>query len=211
MTESVGNNQEAPDERKPAKKVISGEAKQKKRGLGKKIAETFTGDDLQTVGAFLTFEIILPELKRLMADVVIQGVERKFFGESGRTSALRGSSTSQPLRVRNSSYIPYNRAFKPGGSEIQSNSSLSSRARATHDFGEIILADRADAQAVIDNLDERIAQYGTATVADLYDSVDITSDFTDNKWGWDRKNWNAGISRISAGFRVDLPRPIPLD
>lgn len=207
----VRDNEDAPksDDRKPVEKIISGAVIERKKSLGEKIAETFKGDDMQSVGSYILFDVILPETKSLIANAATQSIERMFFGESG------GRRSSAPLRTRNtgsgSGYNAYNRYYQPGGSEAQqSPSNMSSRARATHDFREIILETRAEAQDVLDGLDERIDQYGTVTVADLYDLVGISSDFTDNKWGW-RTLQNSGISRMRNGFRVDLPRTVSLD
>ena len=47
-------------------------------------------------------------------------------------------------------------------------------------------------------------------MADLYDMVNITGDYTDTKWGWyDLRG--AGVERIRSGYLLDLPRPVPLD
>src|SRR5881397_866079 len=71
-------------------KVISGEAQLRKKTLGKKIAETFTVDDINSVGSSILFEVIIPEAKSLIVNAATQGIERIFFGASRRISSGSG-------------------------------------------------------------------------------------------------------------------------
>ena len=87
---------------------------------------------------------------------------------------------------------------------------MSRRARGSHDFADIILATRVEAEEVIDKLFSLVSQYEQATVGDLYEMLGVERSFTDEKWGWDDLR-GAGVSRISSGYLLDLPRPIPLD
>ena len=87
---------------------------------------------------------------------------------------------------------------------------MSRRARASHDFDEIILASRVEAEEVIDRLFDLVSRYESATVADLYEMVGVTGNFTDDKWGWTNIR-GAGVTRVRNGFLLDLPRPEPLD
>lgn len=87
---------------------------------------------------------------------------------------------------------------------------MSRQARSRHDFDEVVLTSRTEAEEVIDRLFEVVSRYGTATVADLYELVGITGTHTDNKWGWTDLR-GAGVSRVRGGYLLDLPEPQPLD
>jgi hypothetical protein len=87
---------------------------------------------------------------------------------------------------------------------------MSQRGRAKHDFDEIVLDQRAEAEEVIDRLYDVVSRYEQATVADLYDLVGLSSTHTDHKWGWTDLR-GAGVSRIRDGYLLDLPDPEPLD
>ena len=87
---------------------------------------------------------------------------------------------------------------------------ISRRARASHDFDEVILQSRAEAEEVIDNLYEVVSQYGAASVADLYQLVGITASHQDTKWGWTELR-GTGVSKVRHGYLLDLPQPVPLD
>jgi hypothetical protein len=83
-------------------------------------------------------------------------------------------------------------------------------ARRNHDFDEIVLATRAEANEVIDRLFDLISKYEQATVSDLYDLVGLEAKFTDEKWGW-RDMRGVQAVRVGGGYLLDLPRPEQLD
>lgn len=185
------------EERKPLDKVISGEVVRRKKGFGAKIKETFTGDDPNSVGSYVFFEVVVPAIKATLSDAVSQGVERMLFGtSSGRSSANRSGGTS---------YTPYNRMSRPSReSERPSGREVSSRSRATHNFDEIILDSRGEAEEVLDRLTDLIRNFGVASVSDLYDLVGISKDYTDDNWGWTNLR-EARVRRIREGCLLELP------
>lgn len=87
---------------------------------------------------------------------------------------------------------------------------MSRQARAAHDFDEIVLETRGDAEIVIEKLRDTLAQYDVVTVADLYDLVGITGSFTDNKWGWYNLR-DARVSPVRGGYLLDLPGTTAID
>jgi hypothetical protein len=72
------------------------------------------------------------------------------------------------------------------------------------------LATRVEAEEVIDRLFDVVSRYETATVADLYEMVGVTGNYTDDKWGWTDLR-GASVQRVRNGYLLDLPRPEPLD
>lgn len=204
MTDQV-NSESAPTERKPVKKVINGEIIQRKPSLGRKLAETFTGEEAQGVGSYVIRGVILPSVKSMIVEAGTQALERIFLGEAATRRS--NSPLMSPNRARTSNYNSYNRYF---GSESQSKPVAQERSRPSYEVMDIIVASRPDAQEIIDTLMSILQQYPTVSVAELYEAVGQTSRFTDNNWGWDREHFQCGISRVREGFRVDLPRPISI-
>lgn len=205
-TSNYGNlpgNSKKEKAEKPEKleKIIAGEVVQRKKNLGKRIAETFTGDDSKTVGSYLLFEVILPAAKQLISDAASQGVERLLFGDGGRggsSGARRG-------------YTPYNRYGT--GSNAGSRPTTTTKTpnpRAVHNFDDIVLDNRGAAEEVIDALNELVTNYDVATVADLYELVGITGSYTDDKWGWSSMV-GARVERVRDGYLINLPRTMALD
>lgn len=199
----VAEKKEEPTEKKKVEKVIEGEVIKRKKPLRRKLAETFTGEDMQSVGNYILFEVIIPASKTMISDAVSQGVERTLFGETIRRSP---GAASRPQQRHTS----YHKMYSPNDDRVAGPRQMSSRAKATHDFDEVILPNRGDAEAVLEGLDLLIAEYDVATVADLYELVDITGSFQDDKWGWSDIR-GASVTRVSQGYLLNLPRPIALD
>jgi hypothetical protein len=195
-----------PDEPKKIERVVEGAVVRRKKPLGKRIQETFIGSDMKSVGQYVTFEVLLPAMKDTIADITSQGVERMLFGEARSTSRRTG------VRPGGSGHVQYNRfsSDRDRGGRNRDRDFPSRRARATHNFDEIILATRIEAEEVIDRLFDLVSRYNTASVADLYELVGVTGDYTDDKWGWSDIR-GAGVTRVRNGYLLDLPRPEPLD
>ena len=190
-------------EEKKVEKVVVGTVTRRKKPLGKRFSETFVTGDAESVFAYVLNDVMIPAAKDMVADAFTQGVERMLFGDSRGRSRV---STSKPT---GSGYTSYNR-MSPAAKRPDPRQDISRRARATHNFDEIILDTRHEAQEVIDQLFSLVSEYDVATVADLYEMVGQTGDFIDEKWGWvDMRG--AGVTRVKGGYLLDLPRPEPID
>jgi hypothetical protein len=193
----------AEPEPKKIDRIIEGEVIRRKKPLGTRIKETFVGSDMRSVGQYITFEVLLPAMKDTIADITSQGVERMLFGEARSTSRRTG------MRPGGGGYVQYNRMA--GERDRRRDREFPSRkARANHDFDDIVLATRVEADEVIDRLFDLVSRYNSATVADLYELLGISGSFTDDKWGWTNL-YGAKARRVTGGYLLDLPRPEPLD
>lgn len=205
-TTKVGNQEEptTEGERKPVNKVISGEVIERKKGLGRKISETFMGVDAKAVGSHVVFDVILPQLKGMAVDAGTQAIERLILGDAavGRRSSSSSSMTAN--RGRGSSYTAYNR-YSGNNAPVNEEPAYVKSS----DVREVIVDTRGDAQNVLDEMHRHLDQYQTVSVAEFYDLVGITGRFTDNQWGWTNLN-AAGVSRVREGFRIELPRPVSI-
>lgn len=194
-----------PEPEKKIEKVIEGEVVRRKKPLGKRFKDMFVSGDAHSVGQYVMFEVLLPAMKDTIADITSQGVERMLFGEARSTSRRTGARPGQ------NAYVQYNRFSSSSRADSRRDrEGPSRRARANHDFDEIILATRVEAEEVIDRLFDLVAKYDSASVADLYELVGVSGSYTDDKWGWvDIRG--AGVTRVRNGYLLDLPRPEPLD
>lgn len=199
--------EEQPKTEKRVEKLEGVEVVRRKKPFGRRFFETFFGGDAKTVVNYVLMDVLVPAAKDMVADAVSQGVERTLFGEArsrSRRTGFRGGDSAP--------WTSYNRFSSPDRSpqRAEQRREISRASRSRHDFGEIVLDNRVHAEQVLDNLIECLSKYGTATVADLYDLVEVTSSFTDSKWGWTDLR-GADISRVRDGYLLDLPRPEPLD
>lgn len=190
-------------ERPKLDQIATGQAFEKKKSVGKRISEAFTGDDATSVGDYLLYDIVIPSIKALIADAVGQGTERLMFGSSSRVRSTT---------LRNGGRPDYGRMYsgKPINQMQDGRRDLSAAARANHDFNDIIIPDRGEADLILDKLGEIISMYEFATVSDLYQLTGITGSYTDDKYGWfDIRE--ARITRVREGWRLNLPVPVSGD
>jgi hypothetical protein len=194
----------SPLDDKKVERVTSGEAKRKKKSLGKQFKETIVAGDPKAAARYVVMDVLVPEARDMIVNAGIGYIEKLIFGESRRR---RGGTT--PPQSGPSGYFSYNRQYTPPGGMTGPERVMSRRARASHDFDEIILQSRGEAEEVINRLFEIVSRYESATVADLYELVGLASVHTDHKWGWTNIR-GSGVSRVRDGYLLDLPEPQPL-
>lgn len=193
-------------EGKDLTQVTSGKVIQKKKSLRKQFKETFVAGDARSAAQYMVLDVLLPAARDMVVDAVDSGFRRLVFGDTYRR---RGTTTPQSGPT---GYVQYNRySGIMGGRAPQTGPqrAMSREARSRHDFDEIVLESRIEAEEVIDRLFEVISRYESATVADLYELVGLPAAHTDYKWGWTDIR-GSGVSRIRDGYILDLPDPDPI-
>lgn len=186
---------------KKVEKVIKGKVKKQKKSFGKKMMETFIGDDIPDVGAYILHDVLVPAAKNLAVEIV-EGIKVNI------EIALFGEKRSRSYRDKSRTYVSYDKYGKDDRRDGRRD--MSSRDRATHNFDDIILESRGEAEEVLDRLIDLIQDYGQASVSDLYDLVGITGTFADNKYGWTDLR-SATTTRGREGYVLKLPKPRVID
>lgn len=183
------------EEREPVTKVISGQAKRKKKSEIKKFKDSLISEDVGQVKEHVIEHVMLPAIKTLICDMVTDGIRMIFLGEKGNDKSRGGSAR----------YISYD-SF---GSSRSYDRGYSRRS-AGYDFDDIWLDTYDEALAVLDRMKETIRRYGVVRVADMYELVGFPSDYTDNRYGWASLN-TAEIIRGGEGYGFRLPKASPID
>jgi len=188
---------------KKIERVTSGEATRRRRPLRKQLRDVFVGGTIRDAMHFVVLEVLLPAAKDMVVEAGSQGIEKLIFGEGRRYRGITRPSSGP------TGHIQYNR-YASTPQMPSSRRALSRRARSEHNFDEIVLDSREEAEEVIDRLFDLVSRYDTATVSDLYELVGLSSTYTDNQWGWTDLR-GAGVQRIRDGYLLDLPDPDPLN
>lgn len=198
------NREIAADEEKKIEKIVTSPVTRKRKSLGRKFVDIFLSEDVGDVKTYLVYEVIVPAIKENIADFVNSAIGMLFFGEARRGSGS-GRRTANPSRVNYGGYFN-------GGDDRRDRMPRSYRndqqGRARTD--DIVINSRADAEQVLDEMLELLDQYKQVTVADYYDMLDISSEFTDHKYGWTDLRGVKVVPVRGGGYRLDLPREIPL-
>lgn len=190
---------EKEQERKKNEKVISGTAKVKKKSELRKFAGNFISEDASSVKSYLLGDIVIPWVKDLVVDVVTDGINLIVHGER----APHGS------RKKKGTYISYD-GFSKKSDRDRRSSRDDVKVRQRYSFDDIYLETRREAEDVLNMMDDHIEQYDAVSVADLYDFVGITGNWTDNKYGWTNLR-SADVQRTRDGYLLKLPDARPLD
>ena len=185
-------NSTEPAPEKKVEKVISGTAKSKKKTGIQKFMNFFIPEDVASVKSYIFEDVVVPAVKDIILDTV-----KIVLGTSGSST----NKSSTPLRR------PYSKCYD----ERERRDRGVARPRTTgYDYDDVILENRGDAEAVLDEMDKRISTYGIVTVADFYELTGMESNYTDNKYGWSDIR-NASVDRVREGYLIRLPRALPLN
>ena len=183
------------EEKKKVEKVVTGVAKVKKKSEVSKLKDIFISEDASNVKSYIIMDVLVPAIKKAIADIVTNGIDMILYGESkGRKS----SSASGYVSYRDYSRSDDRDRFRD------------SRSRSSYAHDDIILDSRGEAEEVLTRMDELIDTYGNVSVADLYDLVGKSSEYTDNKYGWTNIR-NAEPIRVRNGYMLKLPKALPIN
>jgi len=199
-TEEPSNLAKAP-EKEPVTKIVSGTAIERKRPFGRRIVDTFAGDDAHSVGQFIMFDVIMPAVKATITDVVSQGIERMLYGEVRGVRSTRQGGPVGAARQQTAYNRPVNGGMRP---QEAAPRTISQRGRATHDFKEIVFPTRGDAEVVLDRMRDFVDRYDVVSVSDFYASAGISGSWADDKWGWFNLI-DAGVRNVRQGYIIELP------
>lgn len=197
-----------PQDERPERieRVTSAEAVRRKRGLGRQFRETFIGGTARGAWDYMLVDVVIPAIQDTLIDAFQGGIERLIKGESRRYRRYSSSPYSQVGHVNYQGMsTTMNRPPTSSGTRM-----LSRQARARHDFGEIVIGSRTEANEVIDRMYEFLDRYGVVRVSELYEMTDIPTSHTDQKWGWTSLSGAKARRLRTGGFMLDLPEPQPL-
>lgn len=185
---------------KKVEKVVRGKVKTKKKNQVHKLKDVFISEDAADVKSYIFMDVLVPAIKKAVFDIVTDGIDMVLYGETGSGRNKKRSSS-------NVSYRDYYDRRKDDG---RYSSRTSRRTTSRYDFDDIILDSRGEAEEVLTRMDELIDTYGIVSVADLYDLVGITGEYTDNKYGWTNIR-NAEPVRTRDGYMLKLPKALPIN
>lgn len=183
-------------EEKRATKVVKGNVRTKPNEV-RKFADVFISEDINNVKNYILMDVLVPAIKKAVADIVTNGVEMILYGS---TSNRRNSSSGSKVSYRNYYDSRDDRRDDRGGS----------RTRSGLDYDDFVFDSRGEAEAVLSQMGDIIERFKYVTVADLYDMVDKVPPFTANKYGWTSIR-NADVVRDRDGYRLKLPRAMQID
>lgn len=177
---------------KPEKmeKVIEGEVVKRKRPLGRQLSDIFLAEDWDTVKQYIVWDVIIPGIKYTF----VNALEMMILGET------RGGGNG---KYRD--YTSYSR-----NNNKTNRRDFTDNNRSKPDYRDYTFQTRRDAEEVLAALRDRIREYGSSSVADFYDAVGQSTEYTENRYGWTNLD-KASVRPCRDGYYIDLPKAIVID
>lgn len=180
--------------KKKFKKVVTGTTKTKKKSEAHKLLDIFLPEDISSVKTYILYDILVPAVKRFFSDSV---------------DAILYPGGDGPKRKSAASKISYSGYYQ---NDRERRADSPSRVKNGVDYDEIIFESRGDAEAVLSAMQDAIDQYGTVSVADLYDLAEVsTTNYAANRYGWTDIRSAESIRLRDGGYALKLPRALPLN
>lgn len=188
--------------------VVTSEAATRKKSLGRRLREIFIGGDSKSVLNYVVSDILVPQAKDMLVEMVTSGFERTIYGESRpprRPGGYRPNVGAGPTNYTRYADRGNNPIGRHGVSERHPNASL-----RTQSIDDILLATRVEAEAVVERMYDILENYDSVSVADLHGLLGWSSSYTDQKWGWTELH-GTDIRRVRDGYILVLPKTTALD
>lgn len=187
-SKELAAEQKTTEEQKKVEKVVTTPVKVKKKNGFSKMIGNFIAEDARDIKSYLVSDVIVPTIKKTISDTV----DTILFGGSRKNRSVAG-------RVSYRSYYddPRSRDIREPITSV------------SYGYEDITIGSRGEAEEVLSRLNELIDTYQIASVADLYDLVGLTGDYTDNKYGWTNLSM-ADVVRVRDGYKLKLPRACPI-
>ena len=161
----------------------------------RKLTDIFISEDVTNVKDYIIFDVVVPALKKAIYDLVVGTLDMSLYGGRGNSNRPKADKVS---------YRDYNDISRSGNC-----SGDRTRTTSGYSYDDIVVETRGEAETVLSRMDEIMEEYSIVRVADLYDLVGVTGDYTDNNYGWTNIR-NAKIVRVRDGYKIDMPRALPI-
>lgn len=196
--------QEQPEQ--PVRQITSS-AVRIKPSIGQKFLRAFFdgNDKPRKIIDRIVFEVILPETKSMIHEAGLMALDRAI-GIDRSPGSRRTSFLNRPA---NNGYVNYSQTPNATRRPVGSTPQYVIKSDRVFDLDQILVPEKVIAEEIVNQLFDRIENYGKATVADFYTACGWSSEPTDHAWGW-RSIDDFDIKRVrTEGWRISLPQPVP--
>lgn len=178
---------------KKVTKITKGTVK-KKRNLKRELASSIISEEHGSLTDYVIFDVLIPAFKKTVSEVIVNGIDMLFWGETGHSRSSKTGSISY--------YKKYEKPSRRYGSNERDR-------RYAYSYDDVVLETRSEAEDVLRAMDGIIETYHILSVADYYDLVGVECNYTDNNYGWDDIR-SAHIQAVSNGYIIVLPKASPI-
>lgn len=179
--------------------IEPGSATIRKKTSVSKIADNILVESFKNVGSWLLSDVIIPNIKKGLYDIIVNGTDMLLYGKSG---SPKSGSSIQKISYGGGSYYNYS---KQSSSVLRAGS-----GSKTFECDEIVFESRGKADEAIERMRDVLDAYEEVTVADLYEIARVPApDYPANGYGW-RDLRGIQSVRCRDGYVISLPPIISL-
>ena len=214
MADTNYNKMQNPDGNttsdKPSK-VIKGSAKLEKRTPAKKLVNFLFSDKLDSIGTYLTYEVLGPSLRNLAYQLGVGALQMTFFGTN--RPPMGAIPPSQQYSGARRDYGAYS---NPGYGYAQPQQPVIAAPNGYRQRlmpNDISFDTADDANLVLDRMRMQLQKFGKVFLRDMYEFCGITGEldnWTLGSYGWYDLNSAHPIQRTDGRWMIQFPDPMML-
>lgn len=169
----------------------------RKKAFGRRVKDSVIEGSFDAVWEYVFFDVIIPTVQNLLVDTFNESIRGLVYGSSRRASppAVTSGKTN---------YKSFYSGVKD--STVEGRTVVRTPTKK-FDFDQFAFPTREEAEEILTNLMLAIEEYGSVTVADLMDRLELNNrPYTDNNWGWTDLT-QAKTVHVREGWIIDFPEP----
>lgn len=185
----------------PVKPVVKGKATTVKKGFFKQMWDDLVVSDPEVVKTTLKNNVFIPGIKKLALDM----------GWAFLTTLLyNGRPNNTPTMTNIQTYS--NPSYNMSGNGYWNSQRQQQMPPQTTGavYNDILFDNAGDAQAVLNEMQQRVDAYGYVSVADMFGLAGLdtpNSNYMLTRWGWKNIIGSSVVPNAAGGFILNLPRP----
>lgn len=174
--------------------VVKGNVSIRQKSSLQKAIEVFFVKDVEDVKNYLIYDVLLPELKDALYNLINNGTQMFLYGNARNK---RYPNSNGGIR------ISYNKCSEsPKTDRVSSNTGI----RNENKLDDVIFEERADAEEVLNSMVDILETYGTVSIAEFCELANRPDEYTDRKYGWSNLS-TAEVRRMSGGgYYIKFPK-----
>lgn len=174
--------------------VVKGKVSIRQKSSIQKAIEVFFVKDVEDVKNYLIYDVLLPELKDALYNLINNGAQMFLYGNARNK---RYPNNNGGIR------ISYNKCSEnPKIEHSSSNNGLRNGTR----LDDVTFEDRSDAEEVLNSMVDILETYGSVSIAEFCELANRPDEYTDRKYGWTNLA-TAEVRRMSGGgYYIKFPK-----
>ena len=179
---------------KRVESVVGGGVSVKKQTELTKAKRDFFKSDAKSVGTYILTDILIPAFKKLLLDTVNNALSMALNGTP------KGSSSSG---TGGAARVSYRDRYGQGAAQPV-------QVRQSYFNEDVEFEFQADAEVVLQRMNELLEQYHMVSIGDMYDLAGLKAAYTEYKYGWFDLRTAYVARTLSNKYIIKLPPAQPI-